>query len=446
MPIDPRIAMGFQTPQPMDVMQTYGNVMKLRGLQQQNALVDQQMADAERQRVAANALSEAYRTAYNPQTGELNYNALAGNLAQSGQGAAIPGLFKSRDEALKARYESVDSYNKALIQEGNLFKTQLQQLDPSDPNAPTLMAQFIRGHHAPGSLTAELLKRQGISPEQSLSALDNAVKTGKFGDFLARSQLGADEWIKRNTLTANEQSMAEDRRVQRDIARGNLDVSRGQLRVAEERLAFDQGKQKTELPPAEAARQRVLGETQAKFEVAAPQAIEDATSAIKLIDQMIGTRPRIDKNTGERVQDVAPHPGFSWAVGAGISGERLPGSPQADFEALLKQIQGGAFLQAYETLRGGGAITQTEGEKATAARNRMSTAQSEDGFIKAAREYQDILRAAIKRAESRAAGGTGAPPASLPANAAAELKEGFNTTFSNGQTWTLRNGQPVQVK
>jgi hypothetical protein len=31
------------------------------------------------------------------------------------------------------------------------------------------------------------------------------------------------------------------------------------------------------------------------------------------------------------------------------------------------------------------------------------------------------------------------PPASL-------LKEGVNTTFANGQTWTLRNGQPVQVK
>jgi len=41
-----------------------------------------------------------------------------------------------------------------------------------------------------------------------------------------------------------------------------------------------------------------------------------------------------------------------------------------------------------------------------------------------------------------AAAGTGA---SLPPAAVAQLKEGVNLTFRNGQTWTLRNGQPVQV-
>ncbi len=42
---------------------------------------------------------------------------------------------------------------------------------------------------------------------------------------------------------------------------------------------------------------------------------------------------------------------------------------------------------------------------------------------------------------SSPAGGnnTQSPPVSL-------LKEGVNTTFQNGQTWTLQNGQPVQVK
>jgi len=34
---------------------------------------------------------------------------------------------------------------------------------------------------------------------------------------------------------------------------------------------------------------------------------------------------------------------------------------------------------------------------------------------------------------------------SLPPAAVAQLKEGVNLTFRNGQTWTLRNGQPVQV-
>ena len=35
---------------------------------------------------------------------------------------------------------------------------------------------------------------------------------------------------------------------------------------------------------------------------------------------------------------------------------------------------------------------------------------------------------------------------SLPAAAISKLKEGQNTTFNNGQVWTLKNGKPVRVK
>ena len=38
-----------------------------------------------------------------------------------------------------------------------------------------------------------------------------------------------------------------------------------------------------------------------------------------------------------------------------------------------------------------------------------------------------------------------APPAQIPAAAAASLKEGVITQFGNGQKWTLKGGQPVQV-
>ena len=40
----------------------------------------------------------------------------------------------------------------------------------------------------------------------------------------------------------------------------------------------------------------------------------------------------------------------------------------------------------------------------------------------------------------------GAAPPQLPAAAVSALKEGINTTFANGQTWTLKNGQPTQVQ
>ena len=209
----------------------------------------------------------------------------------------------------------------------------------------------------------------------------------------------------RQNLTAEQQSMATDRAAGREISRGQLDVARGNLGVARDRLAFDQGKVKTDIPLDEAARQRALGETQAKFETAAPNAISDATQALGLIDQMIGTKPYIDKATGRRVQEKEPHPGFSGAVGFGIGQRYVPGTNAASFQALFDQVQGGAFLQAFETLRGGGAITEKEGAKATAAKNRMSLAQDEKSFIAAAREYQDVLREGIKRAQARLQGG-----------------------------------------
>ena len=194
----------------------------------------------------------------------------------------------------------------------------------------------------------------------------------------------------RQNLTAEQQSMAADRAAGREIARG-------QLRVAERNAAVNEAAERRQaasgaaLPPAEAARQRALGETQAKFETAAPNAISDATQALNLIDQMVGT------SDGK----IKPHPGFSGAVGFGIGTRHIPGTDAASFQALFDQVQGGAFLQAFETLRGGGAITEKEGAKATAAKNRMSLAQDEKSFIAAAREYQDVLRNGIKRAQER---------------------------------------------
>jgi len=409
MPIDSRIAMGFQNPQFTNPMEMYGNVLKLRSMQQQNALAESQMADLERQRTENALLDEAYKGAYNPQTGEIDYTALAGRLAERGQGRAIPGLLKSRFETEGARYTLMKNRSAALVEEANLHKSQLQQLDPNDPNAPSLMAQLILSHHAPGTVTAEALRQQGITPEQSLSALENAVRTNSFPDFLARSQMGAEQWIKHNTLSLEQQRNLEGQQEARAETRRAAGVRE---RLDERKFRLEEQKERRlekssdSLPPAEAARERAIGESRAKFEIAFPQAKADAEQAIALIDQMIGSKPYIDKATNVRVQDKKPHPGFSEAVGAGFGTRMLPGTDAASFEALYNQVQGGAFLQAYETLRGGGAITQTEGEKATAARNRMSLAQSESDFISAAREYQEVLRQGIKRAEARAASGS----------------------------------------
>lgn len=137
---------------------------------------------------------------------------------------------------------------------------------------------------------------------------------------------------------------------------------------------------------------RETGEAQAQAQIDLPRVVNNANNSIALIDQMVGSEDGSSK----------AHPGFGQAVGMGIPGLRfVQGSPQANFQALLDQVKGGAFLEAFNSLKGGGQITEVEGKKATDAITRMSTAQSEAEFIKAAREYQNIIRLGVQRAQGK---------------------------------------------
>ena len=164
--------------------------------------------------------------------------------------------------------------------------------------------------------------------------------------------------------------------------------------------------------------------------IALPGAVATGEEAIRKVDALVGAAPV--KNAEGKIISAGtkPHAGFQQSVGAGIPGLKyIPGTPAADFNARLNEIQGGAFLQAFNTLKGGGSITETEGTKATQAINRMSTAQSEKEFNTAAREYQDILRTGIGRAKAKAAsaGGGGIPTGRAGASPAAGGEIDFNS-------------------
>lgn len=105
-----------------------------------------------------------------------------------------------------------------------------------------------------------------------------------------------------------------------------------------------------------------------------PKVRSDSDRAIALIDKAL------------------KHPGR--AASTGLSSVNplnlIPGSPAADFRAVLDQLRGGTFLQAFQSLKGGGAITQTEGTKAEQAIARLDTAQSDAEFIQALQELRDV--------------------------------------------------------
>ena len=167
-------------------------------------------------------------------------------------------------------------------------------------------------------------------------------------------------------------------------------------------------------------RQEVFEGERAKKDAEFLETYSDATTksrtTLNVIDQMIGDA-QIEK--GKLVVPKGgrrPHSGFEGVVGLGVPGVRFfPGTAAASFDALFEQAEGGAFLKAFNDLRGGGSITVTEGDKATSALTRMKRSQSEVEFVRAAREFADVLRTGIERADKKYTKLTGEAPEAAPA-------------------------------
>lgn len=162
------------------------------------------------------------------------------------------------------------------------------------------------------------------------------------------------------------------------------------------------------------------------------EVISRAEEGTRLIDELIGKR---DSKTGQLLKGEKTHPGFHNAVGATwLPGARfIDGTDAASFMSRFNQIKGASFLEAYEFLKGGGAITEKEGDKGTDAINRMSIATSEDEFIRAAMDLQDVVRSGVAKAQARAAqaggrGGAGGAPAAAGGGGAPAAAGGVDTS------------------
>lgn len=71
-------------------------------------------------------------------------------------------------------------------------------------------------------------------------------------------------------------------------------------------------------------------------------------------------------------------------------------------QGKLDQLQGGAFLQARQMLKGGGAITDYEGQKAEAAYARLNQAQSPEDFKAALDEFNMYVQQGLAKLEAQA--------------------------------------------
>lgn len=143
------------------------------------------------------------------------------------------------------------------------------------------------------------------------------------------------------------------------------------------------------------------------------QAVNQSTSARQA--EAVVELPRLREQVGETVdllKKLKDHPGKSGAIGLkgasqlfGLRDRPASGTKEADFVALLEQVQGGVFLDAYQQLKGGGQITEGEGRKAEQARTRLvNRDQSEVSFDESLDDYLGVIQKGLDRLENEAQG------------------------------------------
>lgn len=154
------------------------------------------------------------------------------------------------------------------------------------------------------------------------------------------------------------------------------------------------GTQPKDVQGAAAAEKR--GTEQGTAQAALPGAATDAEQAVKKINELID------------------HPGLDSIVGPidQLRGSMTLGEKGRDALARYNQLKGTAFLQGYQLLRGGGAITEIEGKKAEDAIARLDRSQSEAEFKQALRDFRDAVQVGLQKLQAKAGGGT--PTAAAP--------------------------------
>lgn len=164
---------------------------------------------------------------------------------------------------------------------------------------------------------------------------------------------------------------------------------------------------KIEKNVAGTASARAVGKAQGEAQVELPRAMDAADQTIALIDKAIS------------------HPGLNSAVGGildlggGYMPEYMLGDDGRNFLAMHNQLVGKSFLEGLGQLRGSGAISEIEGQKAQNAVARLSRSQTVEGYQEALRELRGIIALGRQRSQQTA----GVTPTQVPGANAGEISD-----------------------
>lgn len=135
------------------------------------------------------------------------------------------------------------------------------------------------------------------------------------------------------------------------------------------------------------------GKNAAEKAAAAPATIATLQTSLDSIDALLNS-PDLESIVG---------------IGSLNPLNRIPGTNARGLIARADQIAGQAFLAAFNQLKGGGAITEREGQAATAAMARLDRSQSLDDYTAALRDLKSAIEPALARASQQRVAPPSAP-------------------------------------
>lgn len=189
MPVNPNIALAVKPLELANPLNAYAQIEQVRNAQQQNALAQYQLGAAQRAEIKDIARTNALAQAGNDDT------AIANALLKAGDLKGYAEFVKTRRETMKADTELAD----AKLKQSRSF---LDTIDPNDPNAPQQYLAWHQANHADPVL-GPLLKARGITAEQSMGRINDAIAKGPqaFAQLLAQSKLGTEKFMELNKPT-----------------------------------------------------------------------------------------------------------------------------------------------------------------------------------------------------------------------------------------------------
>jgi len=155
------------------------------------------------------------------------------------------------------------------------------------------------------------------------------------------------------------------------------------------------------------AGEKKFSEEQSKAQVEAQAALGkvegNAESGLRAVEDLLKDTEGLEAIVGDP-SDLLSYGRIPDALAQFAIPALSAGKPAARGFAKWQTVTGSAFLSAFENLRGGGQITEAEGNKATAAAAALNRGQNAEEVRTALRDLRDVIQAGLRRARARAKG------------------------------------------